>query len=823
MDSFELSGTRSLEPSLREKKNSILSREIAERAVVLLKNDGILPLSEGSSIALLGSGAGRTVKGGIGSGDVNNRNNVSIAEGMRLAGLNIVSERWIEDYECRYLNERLEWKKRVHRACETASNPFEAYASTPFSMPEGDRIISGDTAGAEAAVYVISRISGEGKDRRLSEGDYYLSDKELNDLSVLNSLGIPIILLLNTGGQVEITDVLESCKNISAVLNMSQLGQQGGYAVARLLLGRAVPEGKLSSTWARRYADYPGGEDFSYLNGSPERDEYREGIYVGYRYFDSYGVEPLYPFGYGLSYTNFSLEYKDLEVHKGELKANISVRNTGDRYSGREVAQLYLYMPRDSSERELKRLVGFKKSSLLSPHEEESLSLSFSSRDMAVFSEEEQGYIIPKGEYYLGIGTSSKNVIKVLRLLTDEKIRLSDCGKLEFPEQPEFKAPAPTYTEPDVLEELPLIRLYKNDLIYQENKADSSIRVQTDDISERALYEELEATAADKLLPLFYGNPEGNGGNLGASGTRVPGTAGETSGRVSIAGLKPLIMADGPAGIRLQQHYELDEESGHIYEPGLLGSLENGFLSEPVYHEGAVSYYQFATAFPVGTALAQTWDIELMERLGRAVSEEMSEFHISLWLAPGMNIQRNPLCGRNFEYYSEDPLLTGKLAAALTRGVQSLKGCGVTIKHFAANNQEDSRMSVNAVISEKALREIYLRGFEIAVKEGCPAAIMSSYNLINGEHTANSHALCTQIAREEWGFEGIIMSDWSTTEPSDGSIPWRCIAAGNDLIMPGSKKDEEDILRAYHTGELDEEVIRQSAKRILRLIYRLQQ
>ena len=252
-----------------------------------------------------------------------------------------------------------------------------------------------------------------------------------------------------------------------------------------------------------------------------------------------------------------------------------------------------------------------------------------------------------------------------------------------------------------------------------------------------------------------------------------------------------------------------------------MGSLENGYLESTKHHENADTYYQYCTAFPVGTALAQTWDQELMQKFGEAVAEEMEEFQVDLWLAPGMNIQRNPLCGRNFEYYSEDPLLSGVLAAAVTTGVQSRKGCGVTIKHFACNNQEDNRMGVDSRVSERTLREIYFRGFEIAIKESAPIALMTSYNLINGIHSANRRDLCTTLAREEWGFEGVIMSDWNTTVPEDGSVPWKCVAAGNDIIMPGSPKDDINIREAYADGLLSEEEIRSCAGRILSVIERL--
>lgn len=333
--------------------------------------------------------------------------------------------------------------------------------------------------------------------------------------------------------------------------------------------------------------------------------------------------------------------------------------------------------------------------------------------------------------------------------------------------------------------------------------------------------EETEIPVED-LISLLYGNMSEIRSTLGASGIKVPGTAGETSeALLDQYGIPSLTMADGPAGIRLQQTYEVDREKDTVYGTGVLGSLENGYLVGKKDHEGAERYYQYCTAFPVGTALAQSWNKKLMEQFGRKVAAEMEEFHINLWLAPGLNIHRNPLCGRNFEYYSEDPFLAGTLAAAVTRGVQSRRGCGVTIKHFACNNQEDNRMGVDAHVSERTLREIYLRGFEIAVKEGAPTAIMSSYNLINGVHAANSKDLCTRIAREEWGFDGVIMSDWNTTVPEDGSIPWVCVAAGNDIIMPGNPDDDKNIRDAYKEGKLTEKEIRLCADRILKLIRRL--
>ncbi|MGP1588523.1 MAG: glycoside hydrolase family 3 protein [Oribacterium sp.] len=813
---WEYSGSRSASGSERERKHAALARRIAEESIVLLKNDGLLPLSGREPLALFGAGAAQTVKGGIGSGDVNNRENVSIYRGLLEAGAAITSVRWISDYTLRYDSARKAWRERVRRAAETAENPFDAYSQNPFSLPEGGEILPEDLLGAKAALYVISRIAGEGKDRRLREGDYYLSRKEREDLLLLCRAGIPTVLLLNAGGPVEISGILTEAENIRAVLNLSQLGQEGGAAAAAVLLGHAVPSGKLTATWAKRYTDYPSAMDFGYLNGDFSRDEYRDGNFVGYRYFDSFGVEPLYSFGYGLSYTEFTTEYLRGESGEGRLRILIRVKNTGTRYSGREVVQLYLRLPEGNVEQERRRLIAFGKSGRLMPGESEELTLLCTEKELAVFSEEEHVFHILPGRYVAELGSSAANARPAFLLHVKEERIIERTEPLDFPEKADFSGrKREAFSAESLPEGLPELALCPSDTSQTED-ADGRTGE-----AERELEAALRQIPTEELLPLLYGNRGGTGGMLGAAGIRVPGSAGETSALLLDRGIPALVMADGPAGLRLQQRYEIDRRSGRIYEQGVLACLENGYLSEQEMHEGADSYYQFCTAFPVGTALAQSWDTELLREFGAAVAIEMQEYHVNLWLAPGMNIQRNPLCGRNFEYYSEDPLLSGKLAAAVVRGVQSREGCAVTIKHFAANHQEDNRMSVDAVIREKSLREIYLRGFEIAVKEGRPGAMMSSYNLLNGVHTANSYALCTQIARREWGFSGVIMSDWSTTDPEDGSIPHLCTAAGNDIIMPGSEKDAEDIRRAFREGSLPEETIRRSARRILRLIRRL--
>ena len=798
------SGSMDQSLSELEIRHRTLAREAAVEGIVLLKNEGVLPLSTASAIALLGSGAEKTIKGGIGSGDVNNRENISIYQGMKEAGVTITSEDWLEDYEERYKNARNVWKEKILEDAKHVDNPFDAYASNPFILPEGRAVAAKDIADAKAAVYVLSRISGEGKDRRRVKGDYYLSEREAADLFFLNEKKIPVILLLNAGGPIELTDILENTENIKAILNISQPGQESGYAVADILLGNCVPSAKLTATWARRYEDCPFAED-CYLNGNLDTEEYKEGIFVGYRYFDSFGKKPLFPFGFGLSYTEFKIEFKGIETSEKELAVEMKVTNIGDTYAGKEVVQIYASLPQTEVKKEYRRLVGYAKTKLLQPGEAETLRITVGQKELAYFSEEKHQWIVEKGTYGIWTGNSSASLEYSSTVKVEQSVSLEDTCVLE--------------NTAEIEEEL-----WKTYECRKTTADNSHCIVFTPHPEEKKIYRSAYATeqVAEDLLPLLYGNIAETTSTLGAAGIRVPGTAGETTeGLLDKYGIPSLIMADGPAGIRLQQHYEVDRATDTVYGIGVLGALENGFLVDREEHEGADQYYQYCTAFPVGTVMAQTWNRDLMQRFGEAVALEMEAFHVNLWLAPGLNIQRNPLCGRNFEYYSEDPFLSGTLAASVTKGVQSHKGCGVTIKHFACNNQEDNRMGVDVKISERTLREIYLRGFEIAVKEGQPTAIMSSYNLVNGVHAANSKDLCTRIARTEWGFDGVIMSDWNTTVPEDGSVAWKCAAAGNDIIMPGNAEDAESIRNAYRNGDLTEEEIRSCAGRILELISQL--
>ena len=582
-----------------------------------------------------------------------------------------------------------------------------------------------------------------------------------------------------------------------------------------------APSGKLTDTWAKNYSDFPNAETFSHVNGNIETEKYEESIYVGYRYFDSFRVDVEYPFGYGLSYTEFALTQGTVCVDETSVHTQVTVTNTGDTYKGKEVVQIYVTCPQDGMPKEYKRLCGFAKTDLLAPGESQEISISFPAKAVASFDEENGNWTVEKGLYGVWAGNSSAAINLIGTLQVAEDVVLENVDHI-CPLQEDLE---------EIVRPEDVVRTLE--ATWQKEAEDKGIvpvlfapkplemtRIPANELDQKP--EELVAKLTDEeMIAMVIGEvSKGQDNALGAAGIMVPGAAGETSGvleeKYDVPGIS---MADGPAGVRLIKKYDVNPENGQVYSMGLLGALEGGFFTEDEVHEGADTYYQYCTAIPVGTLLAQTWNTELLEEVGQAVAVEMQEFGVAWWLAPGMNVHRNPLCGRNFEYYSEDPLVSGKMAAAITRGVQSKEGVGTTIKHFACNSQEDNRMGSNSILSERTLREIYLRGFEIAVKTSQPMAIMTSYNLINGVHTANCKDICTVAARKEWDFRGIIMTDWTTTMPQGGSLSWKCVEAGNDLIMPGWPGDSENIREALKNGSLKREDLQACVKRMLKVIF----
>lgn len=816
----DLPGTTSTAVQDYERTHAAFARKAAAEGIVLLKNEGhFLPLAPESAVALYGAGVSKTIKGGTGSGDVNERHSVTIYEGMKAAGFRITNEGWIQQYEAIYQVARQEWKQQVLAKNATGSGAgldfFLAYAGTPFYLPTGPEAVKTD---ADTAVFVISRVAGEGADRYAVGGDYYLSEEEQKLLGSVCSLHKNVVVIINAGGVIDLS-FMDEYHNIKALLFVVQPGMEGGNAIADVLSGKVTPSGKLTDTWAKRYADYPSAKTFSHNNGNVDKEYFQEGIYVGYRYFDSFEVPVRYGFGFGMSYTRFALETRSVRADKsGEVTVSVRVTNIGTKYSGKEVVQVYAALPNGRLEKESRRLCAFAKTAELAPGAAQTLNLCFTTQELASFDEEQSAWVLEPGHYgiYVGNALQESRLVAAL-VLEQEKVLMrtehicsmkETCNELHRSEALKARQYERLL---EACKSVPTIIAY--DLSGVEEK---TIDYKLDEAEDDEAAQIVKTLSTEQLIQLATGDPgKGQGSALGSAGITVPGSAGETSSCALEQGIANIVLADGPAGLRLNQHYYVKDG-----QPQMLpfeASLEKGFFFEGEEPEGE-KVYQYCTAIPVGTLLAQSWDMALLEEIGSMVGEEMERFGVTLWLAPGMNLHRNPLCGRNFEYYSEDPLLSGKAAAAITKGVQSHPGCGTTIKHFACNNQEDNRMASDSVVSERVLRELYLRSFGIAIAESQPLAIMTSYNLINGVHTANSYDLCTRAARCEFGFRGMIMTDWTTTEQGPDCTAAGCIRAGNDLIMPGQPTDHENIRQALADQTLSEDELRLCITRLVRII-----
>lgn len=798
-------------PSTREKANRETSTRIAEEGIVLLENKGVLPFDSGvRTIALYGSGARHTIKGGTGSGDVNVRDYVTVEQGLLNSGYSVVTGEVLAEYDGILQNARLIYDASVReRAKAGAFAGLIAMMSNPFIPP----VFPGLTEEvlcrhpADAAVYVLSRNSGEGADRRAVPGDYYLSEQEISDITLLAGQYQKFALLLNVGGVVELSPVKDLP---GAIVLMGQGGSGCGDAAAAVLSGRETPSGRLTATWAEQYADYPFAAEF----GDKYDSYYKEGVFVGYRWFDSLGKDVLYPFGYGLSYTAFTLSIQGTELSGHRVSVRVAVKNTGVR-PGKEVVQLYAAPKSPGLEKPYQSLVAFKKTKLLQPGEEQTLTLNFDAELFAVYHEQRAVWLIEQGEYCLLCGTDSRTTTPCAVVSLPESILLQQCENKLRGERIEKIGSTRYFTFP---EQLPVLRLDPGAFCPVKHDYTQRSAADVEGLTDRELATLCIGAARIDLSAVTV---------VGTFSEGLPGAAGETTSLLTEKGVPSITMVDGPAGVRVNPILH-EKNGGYLSDP-----REDPIFSKlitadtaPVDLSGSVTRYQYCTALPVASMLAQSWNPELLYQAGELIAAEMELLGVDIWLAPAMNIQRNPLCGRNFEYFSEAPLLTGVCAAALTNGVQSRPGKCVSIKHFAANNQETNRNFHNVHVSERTLREIYLRGYEICLKNSKPATVMTALNLINGVHTACDHDLLTDILRREWGFNGIVMTDWGTTgvpgsnqgQKYDCCYASDCIRAGNDLIMPGSKRDLDYLLADLENGKLDPEDVRRCGGNILKLL-----
>ena len=821
-------------------------RKAAPECMVLLKNDGTLPLAGAGKLALYGSGARSTIKGGTGSGDVNVRHFVNIEEGLEHAGFTITTKAWMDAYDAICQRAKKEYYAGVRKEAEAAG--VKGQAIMLFAMgrtcPEPDYELPLDGEG-DTAVYVLARNSGEGTDRKPQAGDVELTKTEIRDILALNQKYERFVLVLNVGGMVN----LEPVNAVGTVLLLGQLGSATGDAFVDVLLGRAYPSGKLTMTWAP-IGEYASTEGF----GDPNDTEYKEGIYVGYRYFDTVGTTPDYPCGYGMGYTTCVVEPKDFVADAGTVTVTAVVKNTGIT-AGKEVVQVYYSAPDGVLDRPYQELAGFAKTKELQPGEQEEVTVSFATESMAGYDMTRAAYILEAGVYYVRVGNSSRNthIAGAIHLEAEAVVEQERniCGESGFTDlKPEKRgvtyAEEAKEKETAVSVELSAAELKQVTHVYSEIPKElphGPACTWEEVVSGKKTMEAFVGGLTDEQLAYLcigaYKECEDMMEVIGNASISVAGAAGETTQQLKELGTPTLVMADGPAGLRLSPTYEcvdgtIRSTASNFGESFMmvLSEEERAAMAAASEEASGETYYQYCTAIPIGTGLAQSWNEELVKQCGDLVGKEMEQFGTHIWLAPAMNIFRSPLCGRNFEYYSEDPLLSGSIAAAMTLGVQAHKGCATTIKHFACNNQETNRYFSNSRVSERALREIYLKGFEICVKHSQPHFIMTSYNLINGEHACNSKDIQTYTLRDEWGFAGVVMTDWLVTGGMGTSgEKWPCasaagnVKAGNDITMPGIPSDKIDMLKGLedptHPYALSRAELQLSAKRVLEMILKL--
>lgn len=795
-------GSTTPELTERERRNAALARRAAAEGMVLLQNDGTLPLSP-QPVALFGMGARKTVSGGEGSGDVAPRYKITIEQGLEDAGYTITSKAWLDDYDAEYRETYEEYRMMVEEKIAHIPNPvaqIPAAHSYKYRCPSGRRITEQDVVGVDTALYVLMRQAGECNDRRNEPGDFQLTDIEKDNLRFLAAHCRHVVLIVNVGGLVDLS-ILDEVP-ISAVIFYVQGGMEGGHALADLLCGKVNFSGKLADSWPMRYEDIPFGESFSSLNGELDHEDYREGLYIGYRYFDSFGVAPRWPFGYGLSYTQFALQTTAVCAESANLRVTVQVTNTG-AVAGREVVQMYLSVPGGVAQ----SLCAYAKTSVIAAGAAQEMTLQFDLRDQSVWDDATAAYILPAGEYRLQIGTSSRATEPVAAFMLEQLVTVRQCRSCCAPQTPLDELQAPPRTLPPLPQTAVQLTLDPAALAGASANYEPQPAPESDWVRQT-----LDRLTPEQQIELVRG---GDLQNQAGTQHQIMGAAGKTCITLLDEGVPNVLFSDGPAGVNIMEEVVYGPDGSQKtakmpekYNWGLMKRMASRFIGLEGQH-----VYRYATAWPVEELLAQTWDPALLEEIGAATGEELQEFGITLWLAPGMNLHRNPLCGRTFEYYSEDPHLTGTLAAALTRGVQCKPGIGVTLKHFCCNNQEDNRFAVSSNVSERTLRQLYLRSFELAVRDGAPKAIMTSYNKLNGRYTGEREDLIAGILRGEWQYDGLVMTDWGTRYDA-----LTALRATTDLMMPGSDTDKQALLNALQAGTLDLDALRRSAARVLHIV-----
>lgn len=741
--------------------------------IVMLKNDGALPLKQGGTAAVFGRIQLHYYKSGTGSGGMVNVSKViGITDGLLDAGYKLDEQ---------LLNAYREWDEQ---------NPFdygEGWGGEPWSqkeMPLTDELVGGAAFRADVAIVIIGRTAGEEMDNKLEKGAFLLSDLEEDMLRRVTSAFDKTVVLLNTGGLIDMSFM--DRYPVSAVMYVWQGGMVGGAGTAAVLTGEVSPSGKLPDTIAYEISDYPSDKFF----GSGDMDCYGEDIYVGYRYFETFAKDRVrFPFGFGMSYTSFDIAASDFKLDGDKVTGSVNVKNTGST-PGREVVQIYCSAPQGKLGKPARVLCGFDKTRALQPGESQTLSFEIPLESVASYDDSgvtghKSAWILEQGGYVFYAGADVRSASEAYSLtlpetvvrqcksalgpLTAFKRMVNSSGKPEFEDVP-LTGEAFPHDHAKLPAEIP-------------QTGDRGIRL-ADVVNGKNTLEEFTAQLTDYDLSCII-RGEGMGSPKVTAGTAA--AFGGVSDTLTALGIPCACCDDGPSGMRLD-----------------CGTK--------------------AFSLPNGTLLASTFDRPLMTELFTFMGLEMHTNQVDCLLGPGMNIHRHPLNGRNFEYFSEDPYLTGEMASAELAGLHST-GAEGTIKHFCGNNRETRRHFLDSVISERALREIYLRGFEKAVKKGGAKSVMTTYGQVNGVWTAGNYGLVTGILHDDWGFDGFTMTDWWANINRRGKAPDKSdfaamAMAQNDVYMvtADGAACNDNTLDSLNSGELTRGELQRNAMNILRFL-----
>ena len=769
----------------REKFTGLLTEAGAE-GVVLLRNDGTLPLKRDDTVAYFGRCQFDWFYIGYGSGG-----NVIAPEKINL--VKALSALGVKVYE--------PLKKAYSDWLALPANEADHgyWGNWPYNfdeMPLTPELVAEAGKAADTAVVVIGRAAGEDRENVLKEGSYYLTQAERDMLDAVTSAFEHTVVLMNCGNMIDMSWTEKYGDRLSAVMYVWQLGERSGAAVADVLYGLRSPSGKLPMTVARNYSDYPSSANF----GNREFNNYAEDIYVGYRYFETFAPEKvLYPFGFGLSYTSFEIEPCGFEYKDGKVSVKARVENTGN-VAGKEVVQIYCRPPQGRLGKPLMNLVAFAKTAELEPDETEVCEFTFDEYAFASFDDggvtgNASAYVLEEGKYEFYIGSSVRDVkkagsftlgeckpyVKLEKVMCIDK---SDAFDVLYPEAADGGL-RPAYRKVCVNERDLKERISQN--IFEAPERSEESFDFSEVVAGRRTVEEFTNTLSNKELESLTRGEGAMNSRYGVIGNA--GAYGGVTKALRLKGVPAIITCDGPAGVRIR----------------LTASL-----------------------LPCGTAIAATWNTALVRALYEAEGMEARAVGSDIMLGPGMNIHRNPLCGRNFEYFSEDPVLSGKTAAACVEGLQS-GGASACPKHFACNNQEVNRNYNDSRVSERALREIYLKGFEICVKESAPDNIMTSYNKINGVWSHYNYDLVESVLRNEWGFDGVVITDWwmrRAESPEFKGVKDNAyrVRSGVDVLMPGNIRgvpfEHSAIRRLDKEGGITRYELLRTARRVLKLCAR---